>query len=144
METHTNEEQVIWKGWSSQSLYFGTYTLCVLFCWLIVPIFYGLWKWILVRSRVYEVTTERIRVRTGIFSKRTDELELYRVTDNTLVEPFWLRVFQAGNIVLRTSDDSNPEVTLEAVPDASALRDEIRKHVEICRERKRVRLAEIE
>ena len=69
METHTNEEQVIWKGWSSQSLYFGTYTLCVLFCWLIVPIFYGLWKWILVRSRVYEVTTERIRVRTGIYRK---------------------------------------------------------------------------
>jgi uncharacterized membrane protein YdbT with pleckstrin-like domain len=139
-----NEEQIVWKGASSQSLYLGTYTLCVLFCVLIVPIFYGLWKWFLLRSRQYEVTTERIRVRSGIFSKRTEELELYRVKDYALVEPFWLRLFKAGNIQLTTHDETAPLLVLEAVPNAGALRDEIRKNVEICRERKRVRMAEIE
>jgi uncharacterized membrane protein YdbT with pleckstrin-like domain len=139
-----NEEQTVWKGTSSQSLYLGTYTLCLLFCWLIVPIFYALWKWYMLRSREYEVTTERIRIRSGIFSKRTEELELYRVKDYALVEPFWLRLFKAGNIQLATHDESNPLMVLEAVPNAAALRDEIRKNVELCRGRKRVRLAELE
>jgi uncharacterized membrane protein YdbT with pleckstrin-like domain len=139
-----SEEQTIWKGPSSQALYFGTYTLCVLFCWLIVPAIYGICKWIQVRCRVYEITTERVRIRSGVFSKSTEELELYRVTDYAVVEPFWLRLFKVGNIQLKTSDDSSPELVLEALPNAAALRDEIRKNVEICRERKKVRLAELE
>jgi uncharacterized membrane protein YdbT with pleckstrin-like domain len=139
-----NEERIIWKGSSSQALYLGRYTLCVLFCWLIVPIVYALWKRYELRSREYEVTTERVRVRSGIFSKRTDELELYRVEDHVLIEPFWLRLFKAGNIQLLTHDESNPMLVLEAVPNASALRDELRKSIETCRERKRVRLTEME
>ncbi len=140
----STEEQTVWKGHSSHALYFGTYLLCILFCWLIVPIFYALWIWLKVRSRQYHVTSERILVRTGILSKHTDELELYRVKDYTLEEPFWLRLFKTGNIRLNTHDESNPVLVLEAVPEPSGLCDEIRKHVEACRERKKVRLAELE
>jgi membrane protein YdbS with pleckstrin-like domain len=168
MDATTNEEQTVWKGSSSQALYLRRYVLCILLaclaapiayalwkpmgrnalgvgaCWLILPIFYALWTWLQVRSRQYEVTTERIRVRTGIFSKRTEDLELYRVKDYELVEPFWLRVFGAGTIRLTTHDATNPELVIEAVPRASALRDEIRKHVEACRGRKGVRVSEWE
>jgi uncharacterized membrane protein YdbT with pleckstrin-like domain len=139
-----SDEQTVWKGPSSQVVHLGTYILCVLFCWLIVPIFIGLWKWIQNRCRVYEVTTERVRISTGVFSRKSDDLELYRVKDITLLEPFWLRLFGLGNIVITTNDVSTPTLTLEAIPKALTLRDELRTHVEECRERKKVRLAELE
>ncbi len=167
----TNEEQTVWKGCSSHVLYFGTYVLCAVFFLVAVPVLYvfwheilgggyyvlgamlllpvvpvlfAVWKFIQLHSREYEVTTERIRVRTGLLSKRTEELELYRVKDNVLLEPFKQRLFHVGSIQLTTHDASTPMLVLEAVPNAAALRNEIRKHVELCRERKRVRMAELE
>ena len=138
------EEKTIWKGRSSQLIHFGTYLLCGLFCWLIVPLFIAIAKWIQNRCRVYEITTERIKISRGVFSRKTEEIELYRIRDYSLQEPFWLRLFGLGNIVLATIDVSSAALVIEAVPEASALRDEIRKNVEICRKRKGVRLTELE
>jgi len=142
--TSQSTEQVIWAGASSQVRNLHIYILGGLFCWLIVPLVYALIKWIQLRSRQYELTTQRIRIRQGVFSKRTDELELYRVTDTTILEPFWQRLFGVGNIVLTTNDTSTPTLTLEAVPDAHPIREKLRVAIEQCRDRKRVRLAELE
>src|SRR5260221_12308788 len=131
-----DEEKTIWQGSSSQALKFGIYVLCALFCWLIVRIFIALWHWLKVRSRVYEVTTQRIRIRSGIFNKRTDEMELYRVKDTTLLEPFWIRLFGLGNIEVTTHDASTPVLMLEGIPQAGWLREELRKSVEACRDKK--------
>src|SRR4051812_10579812 len=106
------EEKTVWKGSSSQVIYLGTYVLCFLFIWLVVPLFIWIWKWIENRNRVYEITTQRIRITTGVFTKRTDELELYRVRDTSLVEPFLYRMFGAGNIQVVTADASTPGLTL--------------------------------
>lgn len=131
-------EESVWKGSPSQVINFGTYVLCVLFCWLIVPIFIALVKWIETRNRVYELTTERILITTGVFGKRTEQLELYRVKDMTLEQPFWKRQFGVGDIRLITSDPINPHLLLEAVPNATELKEQLRKNVEACRDRKRV------
>src|SRR5205085_8013373 len=119
-------EAVIWSGSSSQVRNLHIYILCALFCWLIVPIFYALVKWIQLRSRQYEITTQRVRLRQGVFSKRTDELELYRVKDSTVLEPFWQRLFGLGNIVITTNDTTTPTLTLEALPDAKDIREKLR------------------
>jgi uncharacterized membrane protein YdbT with pleckstrin-like domain len=137
-------EQIIWSGSSSQIRNLHIYLLCALFCWLVVPIFYGIWKWIQIRSRHYELTTQRVRLRQGIFSKRTDELELYRVKDSTVFEPFWQRLFGLGNIVITTNDTTSPSLTLEALPHAKDTREKLRAAIEECRDRKRVRIAELE
>ncbi|HWN93789.1 MAG TPA: PH domain-containing protein [Methylomirabilota bacterium] len=137
-------EQVIWSGSSSQVRNLHIYLLCALFCWLIVPIIYAIVKWIQLRSRRYEITTQRVRIQQGVFSKRTDELELYRVKDSTVFEPFWQRLFGLGNIVITTNDETTPSVTLEALPDARETREKLRTAIEECRDRKRVRIAELE
>jgi uncharacterized membrane protein YdbT with pleckstrin-like domain len=137
-------ETTVWKGPSSQARFFGVYLLCLLFCWLIVPIFIALWKYLENRCRVYEITTERIRQTSGVFSKVSEQLELYRVEDIKVIQPFWFRLFGVGNITLTTNDASTPTVTLEAVPNIDTLRESLRKSVENCRDRKRVRLTEIE
>ena len=98
----------------------------------------------LLKARVYEVTTERIKVTDGIFSKKTDELELYRVKDTTLVEPFLLRMFSVGNILITTADASTPSLELEGLKGARELREQLRTNIEACRDRKRTRVTELE
>ena len=96
-------------------------------------------KWIVVRNHRYKVTTERIFYTTGIFSKKTEALELYRVRDVDMYEPFWQRMFKLGNISLSTSDKTTSNFLLKAVPNPANLMNEIRKNVEHRRDVKRVR-----
>ena len=98
----------------------------------------------LIRTQVFEVTNERVRWRRGIFTKRTDELELYRVMDATLVEPFLLRMGNAGNIEIRAADASTPNLTLPAVKGAAELREKLRVSIENCRTKKGVRVTEFD
>ncbi|MGV3772899.1 MAG: PH domain-containing protein [Verrucomicrobiales bacterium] len=109
-----------------------------------VGLIYLLGLVIAVRSTVYEVTTQRIRLTNGILSKRTDEMELYRVTDMTLVEPFTLRMLGKGNIELTTSDTTTPLLCIRAISGARQLREDMRVYIEECRDRKRVRVTEFE
>jgi uncharacterized membrane protein YdbT with pleckstrin-like domain len=97
-----------------------------------------------VKNTKYELTTERLRMRHGVFSKHTDELELYRVRDYKLQQPFFLRIFSLGNIVLQTSDKSHPHVVLTAIPNGEDLREQLRTYVEECRTRKGVRELDVE
>jgi uncharacterized membrane protein YdbT with pleckstrin-like domain len=154
------EEEIVWKGHPSHVFNFWLHLVCWLSCLLIVPVFIfdlaywltcvlvvpillSLWKIFEVRSRGYELTTERLKTSQGIFSRRSDQLELYRVRDITVEQPFMYRMFKKGNVLLTTDDASTPTVLLECVPQPEELRDQLRKCVEICRDRKRTRLAEI-
>lgn len=136
------EERIIWRGAPSQAIHFGTYVLCFLFCWLVVPVFIAWWKWLVTRNTIYEVTTQRLRFRTGVFSKKLEEIELYRVRDSTLDEPFFLRLFKAGNIVVQTTDTTTPTVILRAVRGAAQVREGLRQSVEEVRQAKGVRAIE--
>lgn len=133
------QEETIWEGSPSHVARWGTYLLCLLFCWLIVPIFIALWTALKLKTTQYKLTTERLRVTDGILSKKTEDLELYRVRDITLEKPFIHRLYSKGNIRLITMDHTTPDALLEAVPEPDELMEMIRKHVEICRDRKRIR-----
>lgn len=138
----STEETIIWRGASSHVRNFWLSVACWLFVWLIVPFFIWLWRWLELRCRIYEITTERLRVTQGVFTKRSDELELYRVRDLTFVQPFLYRVFRKGDLVLTTTDATTPTVILECVPAADDLRNRLRSAIEKCRDRKRARVAE--
>ncbi|MDB2414693.1 PH domain-containing protein [Rickettsiales bacterium] len=104
-----------------------------------LPLIHAGWVWAKTYCHKYVLTTERLHEESGVFSRQTDVLELFRVKDMTLVEPFALRMFGCGNIVLDTSDKSTPIVVMYAVKDTKPLLDTIRKHVEIMRVKKGVR-----
>lgn len=80
----------------------------------------------------------------GVLNKNLGELELYRVRDYKLDQPFFLRLFSLSNIVLETSDKSHPTVVIKAIPDGEELREQFRTNVEACRTRKGVREVDIE
>lgn len=129
---HT-QEQAVWSGSPSQLINLGKYTLCVLFCWLVVPLFMMLWWWLEVRCTEYEMSSQRLRLRSGVLNKATHDLELYRVKDVRLSQPLWLRLFGLADLVLDTSDRSHPQVVIRAIPNAEPLMDTVREHVEALR-----------
>lgn len=139
-----SEEKEIWNGTPSQVINIPTFIGWGLFFWLVVPLLAIWWQWLVVKNTKYELTTERLRTRTGVLNKKTDELELYRVRDYKFEQPFFLRIFGLGNIALQTSDKSHPLVILRAIPNGEQLREQIRKAAEACRVTKRVREVDFE
>jgi uncharacterized membrane protein YdbT with pleckstrin-like domain len=103
-----------------------------------------LWQWLVVRNTIYELTTERLKLRRGVLNKHMDEVELYRVRDYQLEQPLFLRLFGLGNIALQTSDRSHPVLRLRAIRNGEQLYEQIRAAVEECRTRKGVRELDVE
>lgn len=150
------EESPIWTGSPSQWLNAGWFIACligaaVLFtvasltaqpmlaALAIIPAIAALVKFLTVRSTRIDVTTERITTTVGIFSRRKWDMELYRVKDTMLHEPFLLRLVRRANIQIISSDRSSPSITLPALPDAEWLRQQIRSNVERLRLKRGVR-----
>lgn len=136
------EEQSLWKGSPSQVVNLGVYVLCLLLCWLVLPVLYALWRWVDTRLTEYELTTQRLVFRRGVFNRKTEEVELYRVRDSSLDEPLFLRLFGVGNVVISATDASTPNFLLRAVKGAADVRQKLRAAVEAVREQKRVRSIE--
>tara|TARA_R110000796_G_scaffold22657_3_gene65465 strand:+ start:1481 stop:1915 length:435 start_codon:yes stop_codon:yes gene_type:complete len=139
------EEKLILKCSPSQVTNFGYYILCL----ILLPVFglgliMFLVRFLKTKFTKYEVTEERIIEQTGVFSRSTDETELYRVKDIRLEEPFFLRMFGLSTILLVTSDKSSPIVKIHGVKNGNDLRKELRIAVESRRDKKGVRERDFE
>ena len=139
-----SNEAPLWNGTPSQVINLPIFVIWGLLFWLVIPIFIILWKWLVVKCTKYELTTQRLKTHHGVFSKKMDELELYRVRDYKLDQPIFLRLFGLANITLQTSDKSTPVVVIRAIPNGEQLREQIRNAVEDCRVKKRVREVDFE
>ena len=137
-------EETVWRGTSSQLKNLGIFILCGLFCWLIVPIFIALARYLQTKNKIYELTTERLKTTEGVFSKATETLELYRVKDIEVRQPFIYRMCGLENIHVQTSDLSSPSILIDAIPVVLTLGDKMRNQVEAVRQLKRVREIDIE
>jgi uncharacterized membrane protein YdbT with pleckstrin-like domain len=93
---------------------------------------FGLYRFWFIRCVCYIITPEIIRIRRGIFFKRTDQVELYRVKDYILTQPFLLQVCGLMNLTLKSTDPENPVIWLRGIP-ASDLVDTLRGYVQLAR-----------
>jgi membrane protein YdbS with pleckstrin-like domain len=137
-------EDIVWRGTSSQWKNFGVFLLCGLFCWLIVPIIFAFIYYLQTRCKVFELTTQRLKITSGVFTKVTETLELYRVKDIETRQSFFSRLVGIENVQMTTSDVSSPLVLIEAVPSSVGFADKLRNQVEIIRQQKRVREIDID
>ena len=133
-------EEKVWSGSSSQVKNLGAFLLCV----LVIPIPWAFWQWLKVKCRVYELTSERLLITDGVFNKSTETLELYRIRDLQVVQPFFQRLFGLQTIHLITSDSSTPELSVDYIPTSLGLSDKLREHLENARMKKRVREVDVE
>src|SRR5262245_56167885 len=96
----TTTDEVVWSGSPSQIVNLPAFVVCFLLCWLLVPIFVAFWKWLVVRNTRYELTTERLKLREGVLNKVFNEVELYRVRDYRAEQPWYLRPFSLGHVIM--------------------------------------------
>jgi membrane protein YdbS with pleckstrin-like domain len=162
-------EETLWRGTSSQWKNAITFCICLfiiiailvvafiasrteslrmaapfILITLIFPIAIALTHYLRTRTKIYELTNERLKITEGIFSKVTDTLELYRVKDLETRQPFSSRLCGLEDVQLNTSDTSTPFVIIDAVPTKLGLGDKIRNAVEAIRMQKRVREIDVE
>ena len=97
--------------------------------WVLVVVLM-LARWITRRATRYVLTTERLRITTGVLSTTTEDLELRRVRDSSVVRPFFLRLVGLGDVRVVSADPSTPRVTLHAVHDPDGLQHTLRGLVE--------------
>ena len=132
------EEKQLYIGRPSQILNIVSF---ILWSWtLLIPIII----YIKTRFTVYEVTNQRIKLKTGILNQEIDECELYRVRDYKVVKPFFQRIFGLGNIELVTSDRSNSNINLNGIKDPENLYNLIRDNVEKIRRKTGTRELDVE
>lgn len=125
-------------GWMFGTL-MGWLTLAL--CFVLIGFLVLAWKFVENISASYELTTQRLIVRTGIFMKRVDEIELFRVKDVRVDFSLINQLTGIGQITLRSSDPSSQglEFVLRDVPDARNRRETLRTLVDQARQRRRVR-----
>ena len=108
----------------------------------------GLWLiplWWRSRARHYRLTTKRVVVETGILNKRLEQVDLYRVSDYTVLRPISQRVMGTGNLVLRTLDQTSPVVPVSNIKtDVVVLYERIRAATETEKRKRGVRVMDME
>ncbi len=151
-------EEDLWRGHPSQILNLKLYL-----CWTVVllgvlsavvirpdlwPVLAGLAfiallqivvRNLRLRSVQYVITTQRVRVVSGLLSKEIQEIELFRVKDTMVQQRFFQRIFGLGTITILSGDAHQPQLILRGIPHAVDLRERIRQEVMVLRQRYGVR-----
>jgi uncharacterized membrane protein YdbT with pleckstrin-like domain len=99
----------------------GLWVLCVAL---------ALWRYVSRRAVRYRVTTERLRITTGILSLVTEDIELRRVRDTSVARTFFQRMVGLGDVRIVSADSRTPRVTLHAVPRPDELQETLRRLTE--------------
>jgi membrane protein YdbS with pleckstrin-like domain len=156
------EEETLWKGHPSQWLNFRIYLgwVIVLVLTLTLGLVYAdrtiwvalafgaaavfalvhiVWAYVSLHAVQYVVTSQRVRVISGIFSKDISEIELFRVKDTMAHQSFLLRLFGLGTITILSGDERMPRLVLTGIPGALDLRERLRQEVMVLRQRFGVR-----
>ncbi len=101
--------------------------------------------WLQSRKIRYRITTQRVVVEHGLFSRRLEQIDLYRVVDYVVERPFGQRLMGTGNLLLKTSDRTTPEVRIAGVKtDVVALYERLREATETERQHRAVRVLDVE
>ena len=87
---------------------------------------------------VYSFDEERIFVDTGFFTKRQDEIRMYRVLDISVTRTFGQRIFGMGTIHLKTSDKTMGDFDIKNIKMVMDVKRQLSDLIETNREKKRV------
>ena len=118
----------------------------LLLAWWLSPyfIFFSLavtamasYRFLFIRNCRYLVNAEVIRISRGIFFKRTDQVEMYRIKDYIITQPFMLQLFKLMDLTLKSTDPENPVIWLRGIPESDII-DTIRDYVQEARKHNKI------
>jgi hypothetical protein len=138
--TSETSEEVLFEGNPAVLPTFGAWVVALLTLGLA-----ALYYWARAKSTHYRVTTQRVVVEKGLFSKRMDQIDTYRINDYVIERPFAQRLVGTGNLLLSALDRSNPDLRIDGLKtDVTALYERLRKASEEEKVRRGVRLIDTE
>jgi len=115
-------EQVLFRGHPAALFSAWQWLLAVLTLGLaLLPLW---WRSI---GTTFEITTQRVRIERGVFSKVKDSIELFRIDHFDLHKPLGMRLAGHCLLHLRSSDASFPAVALYGIPGLEQLADTLRE-----------------
>lgn len=78
----------------------GRLFLCFLFCWLIVPIFIGIW--LIMRASSYRLYfyPDKVVCTYGIIAKNEEQFRMTTIVGVSLQYSVWGRLFNYGNVLV--------------------------------------------
>ena len=120
----------------------GTLLLCLVGVGLVIIAV----RWFQNIATQYELTDQRLIIRTGILNKKIDEIELYRVKDVTVAYSLINQWADIGAISISSSDPTTQggSIVLRDIPRARAIREEMRTLVDAARQARRVRELDVD
>lgn len=87
----------------------------------------------------YILTEKKLITRKGLLSITEDEIELYRVIDKKLIQPFGQRIFGCGTIHINCRDTDTPVKEVISVKDPRGFMNTLEEHVDKQRDKYRTR-----
>jgi uncharacterized membrane protein YdbT with pleckstrin-like domain len=78
-------------------------------------------------STKYRITTQRIQIDRGIFSKSRNNVELFRIDDYELLRPFGMRLVGHAALVLKSSDRNTPDLVIKGIPKLEEMAETLRE-----------------
>jgi uncharacterized membrane protein YdbT with pleckstrin-like domain len=82
--------------------------------------------WIRLHSTKYTVTTQRVLIEQGVFSKTVDEIDLRYVEDSAFTQSLIDRILGIGSVTILSSDKTTPRYVLRSIKDPRGVREIIR------------------
>jgi len=123
-------EQIVWQGTPSQWNNAGTFLLCGLFCWALLPLLMAFWYWLVVKNTRFVITNERLFSYRGVVTKRVDELELYRIKDLSQSKNLLMQMVGLGSVTVITSDKTDKSLCLLGIKEPDKVQALLREHTE--------------
>jgi len=87
-------------------------------------LFYKAWK---IRMTHYEVSADRIEYGEGVFDRKVDNLDMFRIVDIKLRRNVLDCMVGVGTVILTTSDKNQPEFEFKKIKNSRELYDTIKK-----------------
>ena len=86
-------------------------------------------------STHYQITSERIRIRSGVLGKQREDVELVSVQDVDQSQSIGERLLNLGDLHIRSHDPSSPEITLSNIEHPDDVHEILRQAVLAARKR---------
>ena len=87
---------------------------------------------------IYKLKEDRLFVQEGFFTTKYEETLLYRIRDLSLRRTLWQKIFGVGTVVLKTADQTMPNLEIKSVKDSERVKTALSNIVENERNEKRV------
>jgi uncharacterized membrane protein YdbT with pleckstrin-like domain len=105
----------------------------------------GIYFWLRALGTHYRITSQRVIVETGMFSKRVDQLDLYRIVDFVVERSFGQRIMGTGTITIDSMDKTTPVTHVAGIrTNVMGLYERLRASAEVEKQKRMVRPMDIE